>query len=106
MKSFKLLINPFAELDLQLAKEWYNLQKEELGNEFIQEITTTLTRIKLNPKQFPKIRRDIRKAIVNRFPFGIFFVVHSNTINVFAVFHNSRNPIKWEGRMNDFNSKT
>ena len=31
MKDYKLLINPFAELDLTEAKQWYDLQQENLG---------------------------------------------------------------------------
>ena len=42
MSSFKLIINPFAELDLQVACEWYDLKKEELGKESLSEFENTL----------------------------------------------------------------
>lgn len=98
MRDYKLLINPFAELELIQAKEDYNLQKEDLGERFVKEIDKTITRINKNPFQFPKEKKKIRKAVVSNFPFIIFFYVVDNTINVFAVFHSSRNPMIWKKR--------
>ena len=59
MSSYRLIINPFAELDLQIAYEWYDLQKEGLGEEFILEVDRTIKRIVQNPKQFGKVRKDV-----------------------------------------------
>ncbi len=101
MKIYKLLINPFAELELNEAKEWYNLQQEHLGERFVKEIDKTLTRINDNPFQFPQKKKQIRKAVVNNFPYSIFFYVSDNLINVFAIFHYSRNPMIWKKRFNE-----
>ena len=90
---YKLIISPFAELDFEEAKSYYNIQREGLENEFIEELEDTLKRIKNNPKQYPKIRKKIRKAIVRRFPYGIFYV-----FNILAIFHFSRNPKIWKSR--------
>ena len=92
MSSLKLIINPFAELDLQVAYEWYDLKKEGLGKEFLSEVEITLDRIHQNPQQFKKIKKQIRMAVVKRFPFGVFYFVKNDVINVFAIFHFSRNP--------------
>jgi len=99
MKRYKLIINPFAELDLQTTKEWYDLQREGLSDELITEIDKTLNRIKENPLQFRYIKKKIRMAIINRFPFGIFYYVKGEVINVFAIFHFSRNPKIWKKRI-------
>lgn len=94
MKKFNLKINPFAELDLEDSFEYYENQKEGLGEEFLSEVKTTLKRITENPDQFPKSSKDVRKALIDRFPFIIFFYVKEAIINVFAIFHCSRNPKK------------
>jgi len=98
MNSYRLIVNSFAEIDMKLAKEWYDLQHLNLGSEFILEVEKVLYRIEKNPKQFPKELNNIRKAVVRRFPFSIYFTVIENRIIVFAVFHNSRNPIIWKKR--------
>ena len=101
MKNYKLLINPFAELELDEAKEWYNLQQNNLGERFVNEIDITVIRIRENPFQFPKEKKQIRKAVVNNFPYSILFNVADNLINIFAVFHSSRNPMIWRKRFNE-----
>jgi toxin ParE1/3/4 len=101
MKTYNLLINPFAELELEEAKDWYNLQQDDLGERFVKEIEKTIIRITENPFQFPKEIKQIRKAIVNDFPYSIFFYVADNLINVFAIFHSSRNPMIWKKRFRE-----
>ena len=98
MSVYRLIINPFAEQDILEARDWYNEQKENLGNELIQEIKQTVISIEVNPLQFPEVRKNIRRAIVNRFPYSIFFTVNTTVINVFALFHTSRNPKVWKKR--------
>ncbi len=73
MKKFKLLINPFAELDLENSVEWYKPEKEGLENEYIAEVDKTIQHIQKNPLQFGYVKKKIRMAVINRFPFGIFF---------------------------------
>ena len=98
MIKYQLIINPFAEIDLYDAKKWYDLQKENLGSEFIQETENTIFQIKNNPFQFPLIKSKIHRAVVSRFPYSIFFYVDENIINVFAIFHTHRNPVIWKER--------
>ena len=99
MKTFEVEILRSAKLDIFQAKKWYNLQKYDLGNEFVEEVEKAYDRVKLNPYQFPKTRKDIRKLTLERFPYCLYFVIEPNIIRIFAVFHNSRNPVIWEGRM-------
>lgn len=98
MKSYRLKIHPFAESELKEAEEWYNIQKEDLGKEFIVEIEKTLTQITHNPKQFVKIRKDVRKAVLKRFPFSIVYSVVDDTIELYSFLHHSRNPKIWQVR--------
>jgi hypothetical protein len=99
MGQYKLIINPFAEKDLQISTDWYNHQKENLGNDFLVEVENSLQKIQTNPLQFPVVKNSIRRAVLKRFPFGIYFFVKKDIINVFAIFHFSRNPLIWKRRM-------
>lgn len=98
MKFYKVEFLKSAKLDIQHAWTWYNFQKDKLGDEFLEEVGKLQSQIETNPKQFPKTKKDIRKAVVKRFPYIIFFVIKSQSIKIIAVFHNSRNPIIWKGR--------
>jgi toxin ParE1/3/4 len=98
MIRYRLIISHFAESDLQVTKEWYDLQKANLGEDFVYEVDKTLQIVLLNPLQFPKIKGMIRRALTQKFPFGIFFFVEEDIINVIAIMHCSRNPIIWKDR--------
>lgn len=100
MIKYKLIINPFAEQDLKDTKNWYDLQKEKLSIEFIEEVDILFKRIINNPFQFPVTKKNkIRKALVKRFPFSVLFYIEEDIINVFAVFHTYRNPNTWKKRI-------
>jgi len=92
VKKYSLIINAFAETDLEVALNWYASRKEGLDQDFVEEIEKAIQRIQENPRQFTVIRKQIRMSIVKRFPYGIYFYITDDIINVFAVFHFSRNP--------------
>jgi toxin ParE1/3/4 len=97
---YEIIISPEAENELNISKEFYDSKQESLGNDFIKEVDETIVRIDENPEQFPKVKqKQIRKASVNRFPFGICFAVKDGIINILAVFHYSRNPKKLSKRL-------
>ena len=100
MKKYKLIINPFAEQDLYDVRKWYNLQKNYLGKKVVQEIKKTIKRINENPFQFPIEKKQIRKAVVHKFPYSIFFYINNDIINIFAIFNSHRDPKIWQKRIN------
>jgi hypothetical protein len=55
-------------------------------------------RIEEGALQFPIVTTDIRRAILRRFPFGIFFIVENESATVLAVTHLHRHPASWQGR--------
>ena len=88
----KIKISPFAEQDLDMTVEWYNFQSDGIGNEFAYVISEMFERIKTNPLQFPKDYGKMRKAVIKRFPYSVFFVVKDEVAFIFGIFSASRNP--------------
>ncbi|MFV0591501.1 MAG: type II toxin-antitoxin system RelE/ParE family toxin [Draconibacterium sp.] len=97
--TYRLKIHPFAEVELRDAQRWYNLQKEKLGDEFISEIEEKLKQISITPKRFRRLRKDVRIAVLKRFPYSIVFSIEGDCIEVYAFFHQSRNPKVWDRRI-------
>lgn len=87
-----------AENDIHDAAGWYESQRLHLGHEFLDEIEASFTRISENPLQFPILYRGIRRALLSRFPFGVFFRVEAGRIVVLAIMHASRYPTRWRDR--------
>lgn len=80
------------------AIAWYESERPGIGIEFASEIASLLARIADTPKQFRKVRGDVRHALLRRFPYTIHFLLESNRIVVLAVFHAKRNPKRLEDR--------
>ena len=93
-----LIVRAEAEADLAASKLWYDEQLEGLGTRFIAEVDATLRRIQANPMAFGFVRGKLRRALLLRFPFGVFYDLTDRNIVVVAVLHAARNPRLWDKR--------
>jgi plasmid stabilization system protein ParE len=98
MRSLPLSVAQEAEAEALDAAEWYERRSQGLGRAFLELVDQTLQDIAASPLRFPLVYRDIRRAVLNRFPFGIFFRLRDDRIRVLAVMHLSRNPRRWRRR--------
>jgi plasmid stabilization system protein ParE len=87
-----------AEDDIYEAAAWYESQRLRLGHDFLDAIEASFARISENPLQFPVLYRGTRRALLPRFPFGVFFRIERESVVVLAVMHASRNPVRWRER--------
>ena len=87
-----------ADRDLSAAAAWYEQQREGLGHEFLDEALSTFQRIAEQPSSYPVVHRQTRRALMMRFPFGIYFRMEPAHIVVVAIVHGSRHPHRWQGR--------
>jgi toxin ParE1/3/4 len=85
-----------AQLDAAEAALSYEIERAGLGTRFEEELEAVLSRVAEGPRQFPVVDRDIRRALLRRFPFGVFFVVSPEKISVIAVLHLHRDPDTWK----------
>ncbi len=94
----RIRFHPNAETELAEAREWYGHQRKGLDREFMLCTDEALARIIRNPAAFPIVHRQLRRAVVRRFPFAIFYEPTTDEIRVVAVFHSRRNPQQWKSR--------
>jgi toxin ParE1/3/4 len=88
--------SPAAEADVIEAALWYSLRREGLDVEFFYCVDAVVNAIERSPLQFPNVHKDIRRALVNRFPYGVYFTINNTDIIIHTVMHLSRNPRKWK----------
>lgn len=91
-------LRPEAEGDVTDAAAWYQSQRPELGHEFLAEIVKALARITNQPRAYPRVHKEVRRILLRRFPFGIFYLDEDNRLVVIAVMHASRSPQRWKAR--------
>jgi plasmid stabilization system protein ParE len=93
-----LIIKPEAEADLDDAKDWYERQRPGLGDAFLLAIEEALNRIRQTPEMHAVLKKNVRRSLLPRFPYGIFYRVEKEQIVVLGVFHNRRDPRRWQER--------
>lgn len=96
--SYAVTFRPEAEEDLISAFRWYEEQCKGLGLEFFQVVDSRVSSIQGNPEAYPIIYQNVRRALLRRFPYGIFYIVDKEVISIIACFHFRRNPIHWQER--------
>ena len=85
-----------AESELLQAVTYYNTESPGLGYEFMAECTRTMDRISRNPHAWQKLSRRTRRALTNRFPYGIIYQERPGEILIIAVMHLHRHPESWK----------
>ena len=81
----QLEFRPAASRDLEKAAEWYESQFPGLGSEFLDEADRLKLRIAENPLQFPVLFRDTHRALLDRFPYAIYFRLNQDGALIVAV---------------------
>ena len=94
----RVVLRHRAQSDLRSAFRWYESQRAGLGDEFLRVVDQKLEAIRSFPEANAVVYRHVRRAVVSRFPYLIFYVAGANRIDVLAVMHHARNPIRWPSR--------
>ena len=90
--SRRLIVRPEAEEDIDTARLEYEERVRGLSFEFRAELDQTFSSIVRNPELYARIHRDLRRALLRRFPYGVLYVLQPESIVVVAVLHTSRSP--------------
>lgn len=94
----KHLYRPAAAADIDRAYSWYEKVRKGLGEEFLAEVNATAKLVLERPSAYPVVVRQTRRALVHRFPYGLFYRVLGDTVVFVACFHTSRSPGLWARR--------
>ena len=96
--SVEIRVRARARRDLEEATQWYEAQGTGLGSDFLDEVERAFEKIAENPLAYPEVHRESRRALLQRFPFGVFYRVTKEAVTVIAVMHSSRDPRRWMTR--------
>jgi len=88
-----------AEQEMLDAKWYYEQQVPGLGQSFMDNIDVAVQDIAAHPFRWPVIRPNIRRRLVHRFPYGIFYRVDQDEIVILAIAHLRRRPMYWLDRL-------
>ncbi len=99
MIKYRLTSTPAADVEVEGAFDWYENERSGLGLEFLDEVRAAYNRIVEGPLKYQDLRSGIRRALLERFPYAVYFAIESDALVVVAVLHASRHPAEWQRRL-------
>jgi plasmid stabilization system protein ParE len=97
MANYKIRVEPDALQDIQESTDWYNEQVKGLGSRFQKQVKTQINPLKKNPLGYAVRYAKVRCMLKKKFPFLVHFIIDEElkVVEVFAVYHTSRDPKIW-----------
>jgi toxin ParE1/3/4 len=92
-----LRLHPRAAAEIEAALAWYELQSGGLGTEFLRALEATFAKLLRHPEAATEVRPRIRRALLRRFPYGVFYARDEDEVIALAVVHARRDPSSWPG---------
>jgi len=87
-----------ARDDLREAAAYYDMQLAGLGLELARMVRVAESAFAEHPNAWRQLDKTVRRYRLNRFPYGVYYVVEAETITIIAVAHLHRKPGHWRGR--------
>lgn len=90
---------PEARDEFDAAVDWYKQQRPGLGMAFLDRVRDVFARIAANPQLHATVYQEVRKAVVQKFPYVVLYKEEASEVVVIAIFHTAREPATWQGRV-------
>ncbi len=97
--SLPVVLRDEAQTEFDDAFDYYEAQRPGLGVDFAARVQEVFDRISTNPLLHGAVFADVRKAVVAKFPYVVFYRPETARVEVLAVFHSRRDPSIWQGRV-------
>jgi toxin ParE1/3/4 len=96
--TFAVEFRPRASADVAEAFSWYERQRPGLGDEFETDLGHAVDILRQMAGAGPLVYRDLRRVLLGRFPFAVYYHLQGQTVIVRAVIHTKRHPRLWRRR--------
>lgn len=98
MKRYRF--HPEARAEARAATEWYRDRSSETARGFADAVAEGLQSIRVHPEAWPIWRgADVRRRVLRRYPYSIFFVLDRDVVVIVAIAHHKRRPGYWLPRL-------
>jgi hypothetical protein len=94
----KVRILSVAEREMWDAFDWYERQSRGLGTQFLSEFDQAVARVRRYPESCPVVDDGMRRVLLGRFPYGLWYAIETDAVMVYAVAHLHRQPYYWTDR--------
>lgn len=93
--AYRLKFSARALREIGEAHDWYEARSLGLGEEFMAAVELQIKRLEQAPLLYAEIIAGVRRALLPRFPYGVFYAVRNDLVHILAIIHNARSPRRW-----------
>lgn len=97
----RVRFRPEAAADVADAHAWYERQRAGLGTEFEEAVSAALALVAERPRAFPVVHRRLRRLLLQRFPYALYYRIEADDVEIIARLHTRRHPRRWHRRSRD-----
>jgi plasmid stabilization system protein ParE len=94
----RVRLTPEAEADVAQAFAWYSARSHELGTEFFASFEAVVHQIERFPEIGSAVHALLRRALLGRFPYCVFYSLAAQEVVIIGCFHAHRSPDAWRLR--------
>lgn len=91
---YKIQIRPLATVEILETYDWYEQQRQGLGDKFLEELDDFYAILLNNPNTFSYYQKPVRQGLLKKFPYQVVYEVFNNDIVVYSVFMAKQTPIR------------
>ena len=88
----EVVVRSEAERDIRETRDWYSTISPALGEQFLAAVDQAISLSAGNPLAFQVIHRSLRRVLLRKFPYALFFIAEELRVIVVGVLHQARNP--------------
>lgn len=87
-------ISKSARKDIVSAIDWYNIKKQDLGYQFLEELNDYIQVLKDKPNAFPVKHFPYHEFPLKRFPYIVVYIIQKKQVIIKAVLSAKKLPSK------------
>jgi len=96
-----ITFHPEADAEVIEAAQFYETRSPGLGSALLDEVQRSLDQMATRPEAYQQIGKRVRRKILWRFPYNLFYAVYPDRIRIVAFAHQRRRPFYWRKRLKD-----
>jgi plasmid stabilization system protein ParE len=81
-----------AAAEVEAAISRYAQPEINQAAEFIKDLERTETHLRAQPALYQRVEGEIRRAVLRRFPYSLFYVIEQDQVVVLAFMHQHQKP--------------
>ncbi len=99
----KLVLHRLAEREMEDAFWTYEDQSDGRGTTFLDQVQRSARHLLTFPRSAPVARQigdiTVRKRVLARFPYDLFYTFDEDALSILAIAHQKRRPGYWIARV-------